>query len=485
MLIDLSSIAYPIWHMSQTEPDPNATSIAAVSRVRALASGKQNGVAVCCDSGKSFRHELTPTYKATRPEHDAPRQHQIALAMETLVGDGFPVWAVKGFEADDLIASAAAWATKTGASALIVTADKDLLQLVGTGVRAMNLRDGTIVEAAGVFEKFGVRPGQMRDYLTLVGDTSDNVIGAKGIGPKRAADMLAKFGTLDALYAELESVGGATIGLTPAISLALREFKQSGAMELARSLITLRTDVQMPFDDIFKDRVPADAADFSAEEDDMHAEPVASAASKDVATVEGETQRPKPDAASSVPNGGDSGRSTALAVQGEVLPAQAEWTMQLEPRSMGEARRLAEDMFKSRLFSAYGTPAAVLSTVMAGRELGMQAMASLRAFHIVDGKPTLAADLIRALVIRSGAAKYFRCTERTNERATFETQRGDDPPIALTYTVAEAKEAGLVKPNSGWTKSPADQCVARSSSKLARLVYPDVTHGLYAPEEFD
>jgi hypothetical protein len=73
-------------------------------------------------------------------------------------------------------------------------------------------------------------------------------------------------------------------------------------------------------------------------------------------------------------------------------------------------------MYKARLFNAYGTPEAVLSTVLMGRELGLQATASLRAFHLIEGKHALAADAMRGLVLRSGVAKYFRCVERTADR---------------------------------------------------------------------
>jgi hypothetical protein len=168
-----------------------------------------------------------------------------------------------------------------------------------------------------------------------------------------------------------------------------------------------------------------------------------------------------------------------------LMPVNGDYERQLEPQSMNQAVQLAQLLFKARLFGAYGTPEAVLSTVLAGRELGLSAMASLRSFHIVENRPTLAADALRALVLKSGKAKYFRCTERTAERATFETQRGDDPACSLTYTVAEAQAAGVVKPNSGWVKHSADMCIARASSKLARLVYPDVCAGLYDPNEFD
>lgn len=166
-----------------------------------------------------------------------------------------------------------------------------------------------------------------------------------------------------------------------------------------------------------------------------------------------------------------------------------DYSQELEPRSMDDAVKLAQRMFESRLFSAYGTPQAVLVTVLAGRELGLPAMASLRAFHVIEGKPQLSAGAIVSLVLKSGKATYFRCTERTDTRATYCTKRGDDPEMCLSYTIEDGKQAWpkdeQAWKKSGWGRNPADMLVARASSKLARLVYPDVVSGLYAPEEMD
>lgn len=213
-------------------------------------------------------------------------------------------------------------------------------------------------------------------------------------------------------------------------------------------------------------------------------------------TAAGAAASPLPDAAAPRENGNGNGHAAAAQAQAaaqamvvrepDVLaPAPEDWNKQLEPRSIREAQTLATSMFTARLFNGYGSKEAVLSTVLAGRELGMPAIASLRGFHIVDGKHCLAADAIRALVMRSGQAKFFRCTERTPERATFEAQRGDDPPLSLTFTIQEAQQAGVIKKGSGWEKFPADMLVARASSKLARLMFPDVVFGLYSPEEFE
>ena len=176
-------------------------------------------------------------------------------------------------------------------------------------------------------------------------------------------------------------------------------------------------------------------------------------------------------------------------------PAPAAWEMQLEPRSFADAWTLSKAMFQSRLFSAYGTAEAVLSTILAGRELGLQSMAALRAFHIIEGRPTLSAGIIQAMVLKSPECEYFRCAERTNEAATFETKRTGNPPISLRFTMEDAKlawskgdtdakrEESFKK--SGYGKNPADMCVARAATKLARLVYPDVVSGIYAPEEVE
>lgn len=457
VLIDLSSIAHPIFHVSGNEPYVNHVSTATVAKVRALASGQAH-VAVCCDSGKTFRHDIDPSYKGTRGERDATLIHQLRLAQERLVADGFPVWSQVGMEADDLIATSATIATARDMDVLVISADKDLLQLVGPRVRVRSLASGVEYDEAGVEAKLGVKPAQVRDYLTLVGDSADNVKGADKIGPKTAAKLLFVHGDLEGIY---EEVAKEPSSLKPSEVASLREF--ASRKDTVRSLISLRYDADVPFEEVLKDRVPADAETFVEERemDTVEAEPVA---------------EPAP---------------AALAVRTpDVLaPAPAEYERQLEPRSMDDAKSLSKILFDSRMFSAYGTPQAVLSTVLAGRELGLPAMVSLRAFHIIEGKATLSAEAIRARILTSGKARYFRRTERTATRATFETQRGDDPPLSLTYTIEEARAAwtrGDAKwAASAWGTAPADMLIARCSSKLAREVYPDVTLGLYAVEELD
>lgn len=489
VLIDLSAIAHSIWHMVQSDPDVNRTSVQTVARVRALATGEPH-VAVCCDSGRSFRADLDPTYKANRPESDAALQHQITLARETLVGDGFPVFAVPGFEADDLIATGTRLAKEAGMSVLIVSADKDLLQLIGPTVKAKSLRDGSILGPDEVQQKFGVEPGQIGDWLSLVGDASDNIIGAKGIGPKTAAKLLFTFKSIEALFAKIREVGPAACGLKPAETASLAEFETR--YPTVRRLVALRDDVPIPFGEIMAERVPKDAAAFNLEEDPVGETEAATASIPLKAAEPGDVidAEVPPAATPPTPNGEAPPKAIALR-EVEVLPP-AEWERQLDPRSMKDARTLAQDLFASRMFSAYGTPQAVLSTIMVGRELGLPAMASLRSVNNVEGRHGLSAELMAALIIKSGLAEYFRIVTDENGKiesdeklATYETLRKGpgNKRTEFTYTIEEATRAGLVKDKSGWVKNPKAMLRARAISGLAHLIYPDLLGGLYTPEE--
>lgn len=490
LLIDLSSICYPIWHMETANPDPNATSTKTVERVRALASGQPH-VGVCVEGGRSFRKDLDPTYKANRPDSDAALQHQIALAIDILRADGFPILQAKGFEADDCIATACAKFAKINgpsesgfqAVTTIASADKDLLALVSDVVTVKSLKDGAMLDAAAVEAKFGVRPDQFLDFLSLVGDASDNIKGARNVGKVTAAELLKKYGTIEDMFATFGAVDNSA-NFTPALFKSLHEFKPR--LESVRALLRLRTDAPIDIEPILRARVPLDVAEFGAIEEVMPSEPAVERTHDNGGPVMAVADVPS-NAGTVSGNPVPSATVTHLMRQEE--PTPVEWERQLEPRNMAQMKALATDLFASRLFSAYGHPAGVLSTILAGRELGLPAMAALRSFDIIEGKPEMKADLIRALVLRSGKVEYFRCSERDNDHATFVAKRNGDPEISLTFTIEDARRAWSKSPEawekSGYGKNPADMMVARAGAKLARLVAPDVVHGLYAAEEIE
>ncbi len=490
LLIDLSNLVHREFAVRGQGGDIHATANAVVAQVRRLAHGQPH-VAICCDSGKSFRKALADDYKANRGERDPAIYHQMQRAIDQLAADGFPVWKVPEMEADDLIATATtrllAQVDADGLPAhdvLIVSSDKDLTQLVGPFVAMKRPDTGDLVDPDAVVAKFGVRPEQMGDYLALVGDSSDNIHGARQVGPKTAAALLARFGTLDELYTDLAKTQWApdalkALGIKPALAESLQEF--DGRRALVRQLIALRTDVDVPVAEVFAPRVPVTVATYNPE-DDYPEEPmpdqqteIPSPAPVVEGTIEPEPRSPAP-------------AVETKAVEVRAVPSSAlvpmEYSRALDPRDTRDARIIAKDLFESNMFSGYGSPQAVLSTIMFGRELGLPAMTSLRGIHNIDGKHALSAQLMVALVLDSGKAEYFELLEVSDTAATFETKRvGARNPQRVTYTLDQAQKAGLVRPKSNWEKDPQSMLVARAQSRLCRLVYPDVVLGLYTPEE--
>ncbi|MDH7484198.1 MAG: 5'-3' exonuclease H3TH domain-containing protein, partial [Spirochaetales bacterium] len=165
--------------------------------------------AVLDSRGPTFRHQQFEAYKATRQKTPDDLLAQFPKVEALLEALSVPALRCEGYEADDVIATLARKCEREGRACFIVSGDKDLLQLVGNGTRALRPAEGfgfREIDAKGVFDEWGVTPAQIRDYLSLVGDVSDNVPGVKGIGDKTAQKLLAQFGSLDALYERLDEV---------------------------------------------------------------------------------------------------------------------------------------------------------------------------------------------------------------------------------------------------------------------------------------
>lgn len=154
-----------------------------------------------------------------------------------------------------------------------------------------------------------------------------------------------------------------------------------------------------------------------------------------------------------------------------------------EPRGVEDAYRLAQYLAKSGTLGGVRTPENVLAVMIAGAELGVRSMQALRSIYIIDGKPTLSADLMLALCKRSPVCRYFRLVETSSQKASYETLRSGDPgPTTMGYTWDQAVRAELVRKDN-WKKHPEAMLRARCITALARAVYPDLFMGVYDPEE--
>ena len=188
--------------------------------------------------GKTFRDDIYTEYKATRTAMPDDLAAQIAPIHECVRALGWPLLMIEGIEADDVIGTLARHAEGQGVRTVVSTSDKDLAQLVNANVTLVNTmtRDGgkpEVLDEAGVVARFGVRPEQIVDYLTLVGDSVDNVPGVDKVGPKTAVKWLQQYGSLDGIVAHADEIGGK-------VGENLRAARDW--LPTARKLVTVLTD---------------------------------------------------------------------------------------------------------------------------------------------------------------------------------------------------------------------------------------------------
>lgn len=156
--------------------------------------------------GKNFRHELFPAYKANRLATPEDLKVQLPLVRIAAKALNFPILEKEGTEADDVIATIARNLEKRGEKVVIVSSDKDLMQLISENIIMYDPVKSKYLDKAAVFEKFGVTPEKVRDALSLIGDTSDNIPGAPGIGPKSAAELINDIGSIEDILSHIDKI---------------------------------------------------------------------------------------------------------------------------------------------------------------------------------------------------------------------------------------------------------------------------------------
>ena len=242
VLVDGSSYLYRAFHalppLTTSTGQPVGAIRGVISMLNKLAdsTGAERMVVVFDASGKTFRDDLYAEYKANREKMPDELREQIQPLHAIIKALGFPLLAVPGVEADDVIGTLAKQAEASGESVLISTGDKDLAQLVTDKVTLVNTMSDTTLTPAGVEEKFGVPPERIIDFLALTGDSVDNVPGIPKCGPKTAAKWLNAYGTLDGVIASANDIAG-KIGET------LRE--HMGVLPLSKELVTIKTDCEL------------------------------------------------------------------------------------------------------------------------------------------------------------------------------------------------------------------------------------------------
>ena len=194
------------WQTSKGEPTAGIYGFAR-ELMRILEQEKPEYLAVAFDTGKTFRDEIFPEYKATRAKMPDDLRPQIERIRQMVDCFNIPRLEMEGYEADDVLGSAALLAAEQGLGAKIITGDRDLLQLVNKRTAVYLAGDDqNYITDEDVIKKLGVRPDQVVDYKAIVGDKSDNIPGVPGVGEKTAIALLEKFGTLDGIYRNIDQV---------------------------------------------------------------------------------------------------------------------------------------------------------------------------------------------------------------------------------------------------------------------------------------
>jgi len=214
LLVDGSSYLYRAFHampdLRNAQGEPTGALYGVVNMLRKLVSDHKADYAACIfdAKGKTFRDDLYPEYKSHRPPMPPDLAAQIEPIHRAVKALGWPVLAIEGVEADDVIGTLACQATALGIHTIVSTGDKDMAQLVDAHVSLVNTMSGEVLDVPGVQNKFGVPPERIVDYLMLIGDTVDNVPGVTKVGPKTAAKWLTEFGSIDKLVEQAETIKG-------------------------------------------------------------------------------------------------------------------------------------------------------------------------------------------------------------------------------------------------------------------------------------
>jgi DNA polymerase-1 len=242
LLVDGSSYLYRAFHglpdLRNSSQEPTGAIYGVLNMLRKLHKEFPSDYSACVfdAKGKTFRNDLYPEYKANRSAMPEDLVAQIKPLHEAITAMGWPIIIKEGVEADDVIGTLCKEATQNQFNVVVSTGDKDLAQLVNEHVTLINTMSNEKLDIEGVKNKFGLLPNQIIDYLTLIGDTSDNVPGVEKVGPKTALKWLNEYHTLDNIVANASQFSGV-------VGENLR--KALDWIPKAKDLITIRCDLDI------------------------------------------------------------------------------------------------------------------------------------------------------------------------------------------------------------------------------------------------
>ncbi len=442
-----------VWGRSYYSKKEDAAMAAEMAKsiVRERINGEYDRVIVAIDSETSWRKDEYPSYKSQRPEREIGYYTVMASVWKDLANE-CAVLGADGFEADDVVATVCAAIYQT-CDITILSDDKDLYQCLQYAARVETLRGKSFTG-----KELGIKPSQVPMWLALAGDSSDNLPGVPGIGDKYAREYCNRFPTLSDMgkyFTDKRDTGGVS-------ELSKKEKAFVDAIEgpdptpeFVEYLAGCRIDAPIDVKGAMGSALPSES------------ETLAPVAASEESVID---QEP-----ASLPMAG------VDVVSELVVPVSYERA--LEPTDVKTAITVSNILFRSQLFKLK-SPEQAFTIVAAGRGYKLSAVQSLQDTHLIEGKMSMSAVLMRGLCLDSSVCEYFRPLNITNEGATVEAKRVGDPPFSYSFTMDQARAAGLAG-RGNWKKYPDAMCLARATAFVARAIFADVVHGCYDPDELD
>lgn len=437
-------------------------------------------VVVAVDAPRCFRHDKHPPYKSKRPERYEWQWEQLRRVIAWADAAGHHVMQADNFEADDVLMTVAAWCAANNHHCAVVSNDKDMAAVLGAGLDVVlwrkNARTGGWVPwTAEQFEKAqGFPPGRMPDFLALCGDTSDGFAFFDGVGDVTAKKLLQAYVSLADVYeAAVKHSNETPIKADRITSKAIESLRQDYATVycLALEIATPRADVPLDLASLNNARaVTLGQAHDEQLLDDIDGDK--GAARTNTAIAEAPAKVAESDARAS---------SAMVVASRDTRYELAPYTMQ--PNTIDEAWRLATMTIRAAIMPQWGRPEQAAMVMLAARERGIPAFTALQNAHVVKGKLGWSAAMLASMVMQDPECEYFEIVESTPTQATVASKQRGRPEKRLTYTLAEAKQAGLLVDGSQWSKRPATMCRWAAFREAARAFWPHRTTGMYTPGE--
>lgn len=249
ILVDGSSYLFRAYHapphLTNSKGEATGAIYGVINMLKSLVKqySPSHMVVIFDAKGPTFRNDMYSEYKANRPPMPDDLRTQIEPIHNIIKAMGLPLISIPGVEADDVIGTLAKRASEQKRHVLISTGDKDMAQLVDEHVTLINTMTNTIMDPAGVVDKFGIGPELIIDYLALMGDKVDNIPGVPGVGEKTALAMLQGLGSIDSLYDNLDKIADLGFRGSKTMSKKLEDNKEQ--LQLSYELATIKLDVEV------------------------------------------------------------------------------------------------------------------------------------------------------------------------------------------------------------------------------------------------